>query len=251
MKTDQSLAKITAEATISQIIAADEQAAELLASIGLSLSKHADETLRSVCQQHQWSEREVLNWVKKQRSTINGTAENKIETPPDGEASPVDWGRYLENVYINPNLELLKELDEAFPRLHKIHGNQYLWLKHIQWHFDKFEDALRMYYHFEKKKVFPLIARLVNSNRGNVNHGTIQKLLKSFAIVRRDQERLARLMKTIRRKGNHFENPEGACTTLRIQNKNFKILFSRLHKQFKVEGGQFIPRIKEEITARK
>lgn len=252
MKTDQSPAEITPEATISQITAADEQAAELLASIGLSLSKHEDETLRSVCQQRQWSEVEVLNWVKKHRfTTKGGPDENEMERPPGGAASPEEWGRYLEKGYINPHLELLEELNKSFARVHKIHGNQYLWLKNMQWHFDKFEEALRMYYRFEKEKLFPLLARLMNSKRGNINHGIIRKLQKSFSIIKRDQDRLTRLMKTIRRKGNNFENPEGACTTLRIQSKNFEILFSSLYKQFKVESEQFIPGVKKEIKAQK
>lgn len=252
MKTDQSLASITPESTISQITTIDEQAAELLASIGLSLSKHKHKTLRSVCQQRQWSEDEVLKWVKKHSSSPNGErSPNDSNQAPDEQSSLKNWSKYLEEQFIEPNLELLEELTESFPRIHKVHGIQYSWLKDMEWHFNKFKEAVMMYYEFERKKFLPLTKRLYESKSTNINHGTIRKLQKSFSIIEEDQDRLQRLMKTIRNKGNQFENPEGACSTLRIQNKNFKILFSKLNKQFKIEREQIIPRIKGEIKDKK
>lgn len=252
MKTDQSLTEITPEATINEITSANEQAAELLASIGLSLSKHENETLRSVCQQRQWSEEEVLHWVKKHSSSTNSKqSKNHSSQSPDEKSSLKKWVEYLEESFISPNLTLLKEIDESFPRIHQVHGNQYTWLKNMEWHFSKFKEVLTMYYEFERKKFLPLTERLYGNKRSNINHGAIRKLQKSFAIIEEDQERLQRLMNTISTKGNQFKNPEGACSTLRIQNKNFKILFSTLGKQFKTEREQLIPRIKEEMKAKK
>lgn len=252
MNTDQSLNKLTPEATISQIIEANDQAGQLLASIGLSVSQHKTETLRSVCQQRKWSEVEVLQWVKKHIISTNGENSNSIShTLPGTNDSVTKWTRYLEDKLINPNLSLLEELKQSFPRIHKIHGNQYPWLKNIQWHFKEFNEILRMYYQFERKKLFPLVDRFSNEKNSTVTHGTVQKLEKSFGIIERDQDRLMQQMATIREKGNQFENPANACTTLRIQNKNFRILFSNLKNQFEIEYHQFVPRLKKELHAKK
>ncbi len=251
MKTDQSLNELTPDATISQIITADKQAGELLASIGLSLSKHENDTLRSVCKQRQWSEKEVLEWVKKHSSSVkNGTASN-TESKSDNGPALKEWTEHLEETFIRSNLSLLNEVNKSFPRVQKVHGNQYPWLKNMQYHFNNFEEALTLYYNFERSKVFPLANRIKNGRKGSVNHGAIQKLQKSFAIIEEDQNRLQRLMKTIRQKGKQFENPDSACSTLRIQNENFKALFSNLDKQFETENKQFIPRVKEEIKAKR
>lgn len=251
MNTDQSPSKLTPEATISEIIRSDNEAGELLSSIGLSLSEHEQETLRSVCQQRKWSEVEVLQWLQKHSSRTNGEAsDNSGETVPHKDAPLTRLITYLEESFIRPNRSLLEELEENFPRIRKIHGNQYPWLKTMKWHYDKFREALGMYYAFEQEKFFPLIRRLKNNSNNSLNHGAIQKLEKSFSIVERDQRRLWHLMKTIREKGNQFENPGNACSTLRIQNENFKILFSQLEKQFEVEKDQILPRIKEEIKAK-
>lgn len=246
------LAQITPEATINEITSADKQAAELLKSIGLSISEHKNETLQSVCHQRQWSEVEVLRWVKKHSSSSNGErSPNGSSQAPDEKSSLKKWNKYLEEQFIDPNLELLEELTESFPRIHKVHVIQYSWLKDMEWHFNKFREALTMYYEFERKKFLPLAERLYKNKRTNINYGTIRKLQKSFSIIGEDQDRLQRLMQTVRNKGNQFENPEGGCSTLRIQNKIFKILFSKLDQQFKVEKEQIIPRIKEKIQAKK
>ena len=251
MDTDQSLSKLTPEATISEIINADSEAGELLASIGLSLSKHKKDTLRSVCQQRKWSEVEVLQWLKKHSSMSNGEASNNpVATVSDEDYTLTKWTVYLEESFISPNRLLLEELEENFPRIHKIHGNQYPWLKAMKREFGRFREALGMYYAFEREKFFPLVRRLKNNSNNNLSHGTIQKLEKSFSVVERDQRRLRNLMKTIRKKGNQFENPGNACSTLRIQNKNFKILFSHLGKQFELEIDQILPLTKEEIKAK-
>jgi iron-sulfur cluster repair protein YtfE (RIC family) len=248
MNSDQSLSDLTPEATISEIIRVNNEAGELLASIGVSLSEHEQETLRSVCQQHKWSEVEVLRWLKKHSSATSGaTPNNNTSAVPDKDASLTKWTTYLEESLIRSNQLLLEELDKNFPRIHKIHGNQYPRLKAMKWHFDKFKEALDMYYAFEQEKFFPLIECLKNKGNNNLNHGTIQKLEKSFAVIERDQRRLRKSMNTIREKGNEFENPGNACSTLRIQNENFKILFSQLEKQFEVETDQLLPLTKEKV----
>jgi iron-sulfur cluster repair protein YtfE (RIC family) len=251
MKTDQSLNNMTPEATISQIIEANNTAGELLASIGLPLSKHEDETLRSVCQQRKWSEVEVLDWIKKYATSTNGEASQKSDPSLPESSDYTEWTSFLHDHYIAENQSLLNELSQSFPRVLKIHGNQYPWLKTIKWHFDTFKEALEMYYKFEQKKFFPLVEQLSTNKKKSINHGAVQKIEKSFSITERDQDRLERQMKTIRDKGNEFQNPGNACSTLRIQNQNFELLFSKLKEQFEIEQQHLIPLTKEQLLAKK
>lgn len=244
MISHHSLSLLTPEATISQITSANKKSAALLASIGLQPSNHANEALRSVCQQRKWNEIEVLEWAKKHTEIRYGQTENnKREVGPGGDAGLKKRIAFLKRNYIDPNTELINEIRNSLPRVHQIYGNQYLWLKNVQWYFDKFEHAIRMYYEFEQKKFLPLVERLDNSKRLSIIHGTIQKLQKSFDIIVKDQQRLQRLIQMVRNKGREFENSGGSCLILRIQNKNFKTLFTNLDKQFKVEVDNIIPRI--------
>ena len=252
MKTSQSLSQLTPDATIEQIVAANETAGELLRSIGLSVSKHEDETLRSVCQQQKWSESEVLSWVKKHSLNTNGDTVTQVKEPsPPEDADLAAWTSYLKKYFVSSNRSLLQELNESFLRVHKIHGNQYPWLKNVEWYFEKFREALEMYYAFEVEKFFPLCQQVSSNKARSLNHGSVQKLEKSFSIIERDQDRLNRQMSTIREKGNQFENPANACSTLRIQNENFSILFSQLEKQFDLENNHLIPGIKKELKAKR
>lgn len=252
MSKDHTLEKLTPEATIRQIVSTNNEAGKLLASIGLSPKSHGDETLRSVCQQLQWSEAEVLKWVKKHSSKNDeAVLENDAEAIPGKSFSLKAWTEYLEKTYILSNLTLLGELEESFPRIHKIHGNQYPRLKYTEEYFSTFKEVLTFYYEFEKEKFFPLVDRLANFQKGSVNHGTIRKLKKSFGVLEKDRNRLKDLMTTIRKKAKKFQNPGLACSTLRIQNENFKTLFEKLEEQFQVEREQFIIRVKEEIEAKK
>lgn len=251
MKTEQtlSLAKLTPDATISQIISADREAGNLLASIGLSPEAHEQETLRSICQQKQWSEVEVLEWVKK--NSVSDAPEVFSEDRREEEDLGADLGKwfgFMERSFIQPNLKILGELKGDFPRVLKVHGNQYPWLKHVKWHFSNFDESLGLYYAFERKKFYPLAERLQNGKKRQLNHGIIQKLRKSVEIIGRDQQRLNYFMDTIREKTGGFEVPDNACATLRIQYENFESLFARIVKQFNYEAEKIIPLVEREIN---
>lgn len=249
MSTNQSLKKLTPDATLSQILSADEQAGVLLSSIGLDPSEHKDETLRAVCQQRKWSEAEVLKWIKKHRISGDGhDGEADKKKDPDFGNNLSKWCDYLQKEFNETNLVLLEEVDSDFPRVQRIHGNQYLWLKDMQWYFDEFDEALRLYYEFEQKKFYPLVRQLQTQN-GVVLDGTVQTLERGMKIIVNDQQRLQRYMDTIRKKGNDLKNPEGACSTLRIVNQNFKTLFENLNNQFEVERDKILPVIKQKIQA--
>lgn len=249
MEAELSLSELSPDATIGRITAANDTAGELLASIGLSISQHEDETLRSVCQQLQWNEEEVMDWVKKHSNSFNGQRSTPSE---EGEPAPDftlgKWADYLNEHFISPNQALLEEIKQSVPRVHQIHGNQYPWLKNMQHHFATLRESLEMYYKFELEKFFPLIRRLTNNHNGNRSYGTVRQLEKSFPLIQHDHDRMLRQMRTLREKSRNFRTPANACTTLRIQNKNFTLLFSKLKQQFDLEADHLLPAIKQELT---
>lgn len=248
MQSDQSLNQLTTSATIGQILSAFEPAAGLLKSIGLDPSHYQGQTLRSVCQQRQWSEEEVLQWLKNQALPQNGSLEEDHPKGPTIEDELTEWCDYLEKTYYRPAFDLLESIDEKFPRVKKIHGNQYLWLKTMQWHFEQFDEALRLYLNFVNQKFFPLV-RKIDEVKKQVLDGTVRNLKHSQDIIEQDQHRLRERMNMIREKGHGFHNPEGACSTFRILNYQFRQLDSQLEEQFEVERKQFLPLVWQRLEA--
>ncbi|NGP90119.1 hypothetical protein [Fodinibius halophilus] len=243
---NQSSGSICPDATISEITNTNKQAAELLASIGLSLSKHENETLRTVCEKQQWSEVDVLEWMESHRAIATT---RQIPVPGDGQ-SLEKLGRYMERNFIKPSSTILDEIDENFPQVIQKHTAQYPWLKDIKKEFDPFKETLRMYYSFQKKKFLPLAVRLNEGRKANISHSIVRNLRRSFSILAKDRDRLQRSVNTIRREGKQFQIIDNSCAILRMQNKNFKILFGKIERQFEFEEEQLIPRIKKEIKAK-
>lgn len=249
METNQSLAKLTPDTTLSHLISVEPGAAQMLASIGLEPAEHKGETLRAVCKQRQWSEVEVLQWIKKHRLVCDESAsKDDPYQEPDFNNDVVRWCECIEENTHTSTLELLNEISRDFPRVLHIHGNQYPWLKNMKWQFEHFEDALRLYLRFEQKKFFPLIRKWQES-KGEVLDGTIREVKRCVTIITRDQKRLQDVKVTLREKGNEFESPSGACTTLRILNQNFKMLYSGLDEQFEVEEETLLPLLQEKLDA--
>lgn len=241
MSKKASLDSLTTGATLSEIVTADPGAGELLKSIGLKRAEHKDQSLRSVCQQFKWSEAEVLRWIKRKCNTKNEVKKDSVF----GE-SLVQSCEYLIEKFHKPNREMLIEIEKDFPRVHQIHGNQYPWLKNMQWQFERFEEALKMYYRFEEKKFYSLLSK-VESTNGDLLYGSIKKLERSIDIIKKDQSRLHEFMKKLRVDSNGFENPEGACSTLRILNQTFKMLFESIENQFQIERDELLPAVQKEI----
>ncbi|GAA5521404.1 hypothetical protein LQ318_06620 [Aliifodinibius salicampi] len=248
MNSDQSFKQVTPDAKLNQIISVYDKAAQLLASIGLDPSNHKEETLRSVCQQRHWSEVEVLDWVKKHHEDYSIQEDQHKQTDIDYDDSLPQWITYLEEEFLKRSISLLDEISDSFSRVHKIHGNQYPWLKNMEWHFNSFDEALRLYYGFERNKFYPIALRLYNNDNGNVLDGTIRKLERSLKIIEDDQERLIKLKDVVKERGNNFKNPEGACTTLCIMNHNFFELEEILEKQFRIEVENVIPIVRQELN---
>lgn len=245
MNNNQSLKSLSPDATIEQIVKAEKGAGELLASIGLSPENHKNETLRSVCQQKKWSEVEVLKWLKKNQQHNGHSAKADL---PDFRSNITEWCNYVEDHFLKKNNELLDEITNNFLRVHKIHGNQYEWLKNMHWHLEKLEEKLTYYFYFQRRTLFPLLEGLKNSNK-NVLHGTIRKVDNGIEILEEDQNEILELMKIIEEKGQGLKNPEGACSTLRILNYNIRKLFSSLRKQIEIEQEHIIPLVKQKLES--
>lgn len=241
MSKNTSLTNLTPDATLDEIISVDRQAGQLLEAIGLNLSEHKDQSLRSICQQRKWSEREVLRWLKKHQSAENGEADKT-----DFDGTIAEWTEYLKTEYLDKNEERIEAIKNDFPRVRQIHGNQYPWLKNMQWQFERMEEALKMYYRFERQKFYPLLSKMEASST-DMLYGSTKKVERSIGIVQKDQDRIQEFMQKLRIDSNRFENPGGACSTLRILNQNFKTLFEAISKQFEIEQEQLLPAARKKI----
>ena len=248
MSNNQSLNNLSPDATIGRIVSAEEKAGELLSSIGLTPGNHQSETLRSVCQQKQWNEVEVLQWLKKNQHHNGQPAPDTKGKQPDFGDNLNGWCHYLEEHFLAKNSALIDEISSNFQRVRKVHGNQYEWLKHVHWHLKRLEEKLNYYFNFQQHKFFPLLEELESSNK-NILHGTIKKLHNGIEIIEEDQDEILDLVDTIEEKGEGFENPDGACSTLRILNYKIKQLFSSLRKQIAIEQEHVIPLVKRTLES--
>jgi iron-sulfur cluster repair protein YtfE (RIC family) len=246
MKSENTLTRLTPEATIDQIISADQHAAELLASIGMSPEQHESQTLRSVCQQRHWNEEELLKWIKKNHKDKDCV--NIENEDPDFEGDVSKWCNYIEGVVHPCITNLLNEIERDFPRVQLIHGNQYPRLKNMDWLFHEFKEDLKRYISFEQQTLIPLASELHN-RKESILYGKVKDLKRSVQILESDRAEITNIMDTIDEHSHQFKNPEGACTTMRIMNKNFINLFDRLEKYFRLENDRLFPLIKDQIES--
>lgn len=244
MSNELNLTDLTTEATISQIISADQKAGEMLESIGLNTQNHKEESLTSVCWQKKWSEDEVLHWLKKNLQTHNGQSRN--EAYP-GE-NLTQWCEYIEENYHTPVLSLLEEINNDYPRIYKVHGHQYPWLKNAKSYLQSFDNKLQYYIYFERKTFFPLLKTL-HAEDQQIMDGNIQQIKKGIEVLKSDQKTLLDLLNDIESKGDHFTNPATACTSFRILTSNLKQSFSILKRQIELERERVFPLINNQLAS--
>lgn len=243
MNQKRTLEDLSPDATVEQIVAAGVNSGDLLASIGLDPEKHGAQTLRSVCRKREWSEVEVLKWLKKKD---NAHAKNGKEEDLTNDIDTLC--AYLQEHYHQKNISLLNEIEKAFPRVMKMHADRYKQLETAQRYFDSFTEILGLYYKFEEKKFFPL-AKKVIERKSKVLDGTTRKLKRCFEIIERDQNRLSNKMKLIRLEETGLENTRDASMTLRIMNQNMELLFNSLYDEFEFEQQLLIPKIENIIDS--
>lgn len=245
MDTEKPLRKLTTEATINQIISTDRNAADLLTSIGMKPEQHQDQTLRSVCQQLQWNEEELLNWIKKHREAPK-FIKNEPKVPDFGN-DIVKWCNWLSGT-VQPCIhELLTEIEKDLTRVHLIHGNQYTWLKVIEWHFNSMKELLELYLSLEQETLFPLVKEL-NQQGESILYGKAKNLHRSLEILEDDRSKIMKKMNKIRDFSDDFRHPAGACTTLRIMNKNMANLDTQLGTYFSAEKSHVFPVVKKQLN---
>ncbi|MEX0662138.1 MAG: hypothetical protein WEA58_03870 [Balneolaceae bacterium] len=244
MSSTKSLKKLTPEATIDQIITADKNVASLLNSIGMKPELYQDQTLRSVCLQRQWNEEELLKWIKKNRKN-----EECIKSEPQKHSIGEDvtgWCRWLATTIQPCITDLLDDIESDLPRVQLVHGNQYIWLKDIEWHFLKLKKQTDRYFFLEEETLYPLAIEL-NDQRESILYGKVKDLSRSLEIVEGDYPIILKEMEIIEKFSEGFKNPEGACSTLRIMNKNLADLSTQLKKYFSIEQKQLFPLIRHQL----
>lgn len=241
MSTVKSLCKLTPEATINQIISSNQIAMNLLSSIGMKPEQYRDQTLRSVCQQRQWNEVELLNWIKKNQKVPDCIRKNSED--PDFKKDLPKWCNWLA-VSVQPCiLELLASISRDLPRIQTIHGNQYTWLKNIEWHFNTLNDQLKLYLSLESDTLFPLAIEL-NDLQESILYGKVRDLKRAIEILEMDRPKIQKEMDKMWEFSDGFNHPAGACSTLRIMNKNMVDLSTQIKKYFTVEKQHLFPLIK-------
>lgn len=246
MNSDKTLKTLTPEATIKQIISTDENAANLLSSIGMKLELFRDQSLRSACQQLQWNEEELLNWIKK-----HGVETECIEVEPE-EAENEDDIVALSNRILGsmqPCIrQRLTEIARDLPRVQLVHGNQYTQLKNIEWHFKRLDELLERYLLLEKNTLFPLARDLIRQEQA-IQYGKAKNLIRAMTLLDDDRGKISKEMENIRDYSNGFQQPKGACTTFRIMYENMADLDSQLKKYFAVEVDHFFPMIEKHLQS--
>lgn len=246
----QTLQKLSPDATIGEIITANKQAAQLLASIGLPAENHRDESLRSVCQQRQWSEVEVLKWLRENEQLMEQAGkDNASGSKPDFGDRLDKWCEYMESRYLKRTFSLLDEVVEKFPRVYQIHATQYPWLSDINWYLDSLQEKLDCYLKFLQERFYPLLRELENSE-GELLDGSRSSIVNGLSIVREDQEKILGVIADIRQKGNRLESPEGSCSTLRIVNRDLKELFKAVEKQIEISRNNILPIVEQKMKAK-
>ena len=249
MKNDHSLSKLSPDTTLAQIVSADKRAAGLLSSIGVDLHRSEQKTLREVCVQKQWSELEVLKWINNNRVIQHREKRDESDrqkVPTDNDLP--ELCSYLVREYHSLIYGLLSDVRNDYPRVCKIHGNQYTWLKDAAWHFSELHETGVWTLNFKKEKFFPLIRQLQKQSP-EVLDGTVRKLNRSIDIVAKDREKMLRHMNMIRHMSGGLNVPEGACSTFSILIDNIRVLFSDLGKMFEIDQDLLLPAVRRKIRS--
>lgn len=241
--TEKLIRKLTTEATINQIISTDRNAADLLTSIGMKPEQFQDQPLRSACQQLKWNEEELLAWIKKHHE-IPKSIKN---IPSESDDDIAEWCNWLA-VTVQPAIyDLLTEIENDLPRVQLVHGNQYTWLKNIEWYFNAMKKMLTRYLSLEKEILFPLIKEL-NQQGESILYGKAKNLQHSLEVLEDDRSKIVNEMNRIRDFSSGFQHPAGACTTLRILNKNMADLDMQLETYFSTEENHIFPIVEKQLN---
>lgn len=248
MKTETSPQPITPEATIHQIASINQLVPQLLESIGLDLKTNFDKTLHQICTEKRWNETELLNWIKEHQQQSYSFLQNGL--PDENELSGATSSElcdYLLNHSLNSVLDLAASIRKDYPRVSKVHGNQYPWLKEADWHIRQLLNRLDFYLKFEKKRFYPLV-KLFEEEREKMLDGNAQGLRRSLEIVNEDHQQIQSAMETIRCLSNDFNFDESSCSTLRILCIQLNSLYQILDTHMNTEKDYLLPEIEQKLA---
>jgi iron-sulfur cluster repair protein YtfE (RIC family) len=250
METTQKSTHLNPDTTLEQLITVDENIAELLASIGLNASQHQDKTLRQICTEKQWNEEEVVSWIRKNQYLDSVQSENRRDADEEllKNKNLAELSDFLEDEYHVIIKELLSDIDRDFPRVCKIHGHQYPWLKQVHWQINSFFDDVMLYLQYEREKLFSYVRQL-HQKESQVMDGLAQGLKHSLDVLSHDHKRLSDSMRSVEKSSKHFYVPEGSCATLRIVFQNIRELFDVLQRHFETEKKYLIPSLKQKLDS--
>lgn len=245
MDTEKTLRNLTPGATIHQIVSNNRNTEKLLCSIGLKPEQFQNQTLRSACQQLQWNEEELMAWIIK-HDEVPDCIKNEPEEPDFG-VNILEWCNWMSDSMQPCICELLTSITEDLPRVQLVHGNQYTWLKNIEWHFNTMKEVLERYLLLEKETLFPLVKEL-NHQGESILYGKAKRLKRSLEVLEDDRTGISKEIRLIRDFSNHYQNPAGACSTLRIMIKNLADLDRQVEKYFSVEKDSIFPIVKKQLA---
>lgn len=241
MNGQTSLSQLTTHATLAQIESACHDAGELLESIGLDPVEHQNKSLRFVCQQRQWSETEVLEWVKK-KCNINNQKADDVPLKND----LVQWSEYLQQNYHVPNQKRLQEINNNFNQTLHTSNHQQAGVKKLQRLFDQLADTLEMYYMFEKKKFHPILRKIETKN-GDLLEGTLRKAERAVDLISQDQGKIKDYMHELEAKSHQAKAPAGPNASMQLLHKNIELLVEAINRQFEIEKTEILPKIQCKI----
>lgn len=245
VNTENTLKRLTPEATINQIVSADRSAAKLLSSIGMNPEQFQDQTLRSACRQLQWNEEELLSWIKKHGDVTECIAIEPEKAKKDDVVTLSDQMLSFMQPCIH---DRLTDIARTMPRVQLVHGNQYTWLKDIEWHFNTMKENVERYLLLEKETLFPL-AKELKKQEESILYGKAKNLKRAMDVLEDDRKIITKKMALIRNYSNGFQHPAGACSTFRMMNKNMADLGGQLTKYFEVEKKKLFPIIKKQLQS--
>lgn len=249
MKTDQVKKKLTPEATLQQIISTHGVAQELLTSIGLDLSNHTDKTLRQLCMEKQWSEQEVLKWIKKNQTISAGkTVDDDLQEKITNDHQIPEICDILMNDTLPVIADHATAIGKRYKRVSRVHGEQYPWLRQTGEDIKRLLEILPLYTKFEKEKFFPL-AKELQKQKERILDGDAQSLKRSVKLIKGDHKRIGRLMKTIRNLSNNFAYDEKAGSVYRNLCNRLNSLFTTLDVHITIEKNDLLPKIDQKFDS--
>ncbi|MDZ7721119.1 MAG: hypothetical protein U5K72_20020 [Balneolaceae bacterium] len=248
MKSETTLKNLSPEATLNQIISADEDTPQLLQSIGLNPNVDTEKTLRQVCFEKQWNEAELLNWIKKNRSSntaIQNNGSKQKKKLPDF-TSITEITEYLTSESLSTVSDLSSQIQNNYKRVSQVHGIQYPWLKEAEWHVFQLINTLSFYKKFETETFYPLAGEL-QKQKERMLDGNVQNLKRSMDVVKEDHKQMKKSLQRIKKMSGDFHFDESACSTLRILCNRLQSLHRTLSDHLKIEQEKLLPKIETKL----